>query len=65
MSTLLENNATLLYMQFALALILIAAWVYVFVTTGQSNPELLGLASLAIGFFFGAETVERVSKARR
>ncbi len=65
MSTLLDNNKALLIMQFVLAIVLFAAWVYIYVTTGNSQTDLFGLVALVVGFFFGAETVDRVNKARR
>ncbi len=64
MGSLNSNNNVLLYMQFAIVIILIIALVIIYVMTGQVNQELLSLASLGMGFFFGAETVDRIQKAR-
>ncbi len=64
MSTLNGNNNALLYMQFAICILLLIAWTYIFVTTGVSQPELASLLALCVGFFFGAETVDRINKAR-
>ncbi len=64
MGTLNSNNNVLLYMQFALAVLLLGAWVYIFVVTGNSNQEIATLLGICVGFFFGAETVDHINKVR-
>ncbi len=64
MKFLLDNNHMLFIMQFAIALVILGVWVYL-MATGQAVPETLqSVVTLVLGFFFGSQVTEMVSKGK-
>lgn len=65
MNFLNENNHMLFVMQFALAVVLVGAWLYMIVMGKVPPDSLNSLVTLVLGFFFGSQVTEMVTKGNR